>query len=226
MSINSNMRFGEVHKNCHFLTRLDRSNFVYNNYKYILELNDILDVGCYDAPLRDKNGIKSYIGVDIEGKPDKYVDLEKVGQIPFQNNSFDVVICSEVLEHLDNFHFIYSELFRIARKHVIVSIPNSWCNARQKIRRGYGDIFHYGLPLEKPKDRHKWFFNVSNAVDFFCNSKLNENFDLEEICIVEKNRFFPLRFLRKIRYSGRKYHNRYCHTVFALFRNKNFTDIS
>ncbi len=46
--------------------------------------------------------------------------------IPFENDSFDVVACYEVLEHLpySNFTKALSELSRVSQKHVVLSIPD------------------------------------------------------------------------------------------------------
>lgn len=38
------------------------------------------------------------------------------GVFPFEDNAFDYVICSHVIEHVENVEFFLSELFRVARK--------------------------------------------------------------------------------------------------------------
>lgn len=43
---------------------------------------------------------------------------------PFAAASFDLVICSEVLEHLEDPHAALEELSRLARQHVLLSVPN------------------------------------------------------------------------------------------------------
>ncbi len=57
----------------------------------------------------------------------KSVDLSQmdVTNLPFKNNTFDVVICSEVLEHIPNHKQAISELVRIVRpgKYLAVSVP-------------------------------------------------------------------------------------------------------
>ncbi len=65
----------------------------------------------------------------------KTLDLEKglspdiigsVENIPLQNNSFDLILCAEVLEHLlfEKFEKSLSELKRITKKCVILSLPH------------------------------------------------------------------------------------------------------
>ncbi len=201
-----------------FNSRESRSQFIYQNYSMILS-NSILDVGCYEAPLRKMVNSTKYTGLDIAGKPDVIFNLEGVNRLPFDDKCFHSVLCIEVLEHIDNLHFIFGDLFRCSSKFVLVSLPNSWCNARVKIERGTGDFLHYGLPFERPTDRHKWFFNTSHAIEFF-KYVAPSSFNLVQLCTVEKPRNSLLRLLRKARYIGNRYVNRYIHTVFALYEIK------
>ncbi len=60
---------------------------------------------------------------------DKRLNPDIVGNIlnmPFEDNSFDVVACYEVLEHLPykNFYKALSEIFRVSNSHVILSLPD------------------------------------------------------------------------------------------------------
>lgn len=43
--------------------------------------------------------------------------------IPFPNNEFDMVICSQVLEHIENPHHAVKELSRVSRGIVLVDVP-------------------------------------------------------------------------------------------------------
>jgi len=65
-------------------------------------------------------------------------------EIPYESKSFDGVICLEVLEHLENVDLALKELCRVARKKVIVSVPNEplWCTLnmmRGKYLKDFGN---------------------------------------------------------------------------------------
>lgn len=201
---------------CAFDVRKARTEFLHNHFKPILTPK-VLDVGCYEAPLRALIGKENYHGIDIVGDPDQVVNLEECKKLPFGDNEFPTVICIEVLEHLDNLHAIFDDLFRVASKHVIVSLPNCWCGARNHVARGRGKIAHYGLPVERPVDRHKWFINVSDVVGFFEQKAKALDVEMTDLFTVEKPRSYPLRKVRELRYSRSAYLNRYSHTVFAAF---------
>lgn len=46
-----------------------------------------------------------------------------VNSLPFENESFDCVVAGEILEHLPNPGIGLAEIFRVARGHVILSLP-------------------------------------------------------------------------------------------------------
>lgn len=199
-----------------FRTRTARSQYVFDQFRDLLR-GKILDVGCFEAPLRELLPNEWYFGIDIAGCPNQTVNLEQSNRLPFENDAFNCVLCIEVLEHLNNLHTMFQELFRVSSQDVIVSLPNCWCAARQKIERGRGDILHYGLPHESPLDRHKWFFNATEVSQFF-ESAAPATFDLAELRVVEKSRAAVMKTLRHLRYSSAEYNNRYVHTVFAVYR--------
>jgi ubiquinone/menaquinone biosynthesis C-methylase UbiE len=64
------------------------------------------------------------IDVDPELKPDLVCSIL---DIPFEDNSYDVAVCFQVLEHLpyENFEKALSQLFRIAQQAVIISLPDA-----------------------------------------------------------------------------------------------------
>ncbi len=103
----------------------------------IISPKSILDVGCgegfilerlYRANIGEKNIGIDFLekAVEIGKKERPHLDL-RVGdiyKIPFKDNSFDLVICSEVLEHLQDPKKALSELHRVTKKYIILSVPN------------------------------------------------------------------------------------------------------
>jgi ubiquinone/menaquinone biosynthesis C-methylase UbiE len=94
----------------------------------------ILDCGCGEGHLlRELSGDK--YGVDYsplalrkaQKRNPKATILEgDITNLPFDNNSFDVVVCSEVLEHILDYKTAVSEIIRVTRKggRMIISVPN------------------------------------------------------------------------------------------------------
>jgi len=166
-----------------FNNRAGRANFIKNRFKkYIDESESILDVGCSDNELKILLG-KHVFGIDISGKPDKIIDLEKEKISVFPNNSYEMVVCTEVLEHIDNLYEVLDDIKRVSSRYMLISLPNCpdiWKTIRILLTSRTGKF--YGLPLEKPIDRHKWFFSWKELDIFFHhysqknNLKIKENF--------------------------------------------------
>jgi len=97
----------------------------------------LLDVGCGAMPYKkyilQHSQVSEYHGIDLytaleyakEVKPDYYWD-GKV--LPFGDNSFDVVMMTEVLEHVPDPEAVLNEVFRVLRKGGIIflTIPFLW----------------------------------------------------------------------------------------------------
>ena len=200
-----------------FAERRSRSEYVARRFATYLE-RSVLDVGCYEAPLRELLAGTRYMGVDIVGRPDVVVNLDTPEPLPFADGSFETVICIEVLEHLDNLHHVFGELARISAGHVIVSLPNCWRDARRPLARGQGHFAHYGLPAERPVDRHKWFFSYVEARDFIVAQAQRRGLEMVEMFGTEQHRAPWVRAARRLRYPGSRYFNRYVQTIWAVMR--------
>jgi len=101
----------------------------------------VLDVGCADGELarrafarcdRDMVAGLRYVGLDVS--PDQVAKAERLADrgefvcadacsIPFDDASFDVVLGLEVLEHVVNPAQVLSEICRVARQRVVISVP-------------------------------------------------------------------------------------------------------
>jgi len=129
--------------------------FQYSRYYGILQeldklsFQNFLDVGCAEGMfllgVKNKCPQCSVYGVDFSA-----IGLQKaknyVGQVgflacadathlPFRDNSFDLVLCSETLEHIVDDITAFKELQRICKKACIITVPsfsNKWAKARFK----------------------------------------------------------------------------------------------
>lgn len=91
------------------------------------DLSFVVEVGASDASFRNFVRSQSWMTVDKYGSPDIKVDLNSAElELPFPNNSVDVVICTEVLEHLTLGTPLVREMSRILKPtgYAIISVPN------------------------------------------------------------------------------------------------------
>lgn len=150
-----------------FSSREGRSRFVATHFSPLWE-GSVLDVGCFRRELGTVLPAECrYVGIDLMGKPDVSVHLDR-GYIPFADGSFHVVVCVDVLEHLDRIHRVFDELLRVSNHRVLVSLPNCWHGNWRWILPGVAPKSgkYYGLPTQAPLDRHRWFFNTFEAIEF------------------------------------------------------------
>lgn len=127
----------------------------------------MLDAGCRDQALRQALEAHSvrYVGLDIHPPADVLADLD--GGIPMAEDGADVVVALDVLEHTNAIHRTFDELCRVARRHIVIALPNQyelhdrWATVRGRNRSG-----KFGLPLDPPKDRHRWLFPFEEARTF------------------------------------------------------------
>lgn len=102
-----------------------------------LRSDSILDVGCGEGFTMDKLS-KNQIGQKIEGIeyskdaiafgkklfPNLIFKEGSIYKLPYKDNSFDLVICTEVLEHLEEPTKALKEILRISKRYLIISVPN------------------------------------------------------------------------------------------------------
>lgn len=199
--------------------REDRPNYIGRRFERYLT-GKVLDVGCDQAVIRNIVGRENYAGVGMTEEADIKLDLESSDQLPFENGSWETVICLDTLEHLNHLHAFSRELFRVAKKHLIISLPNCWCHARRAIGRGTGTVWHYGLPLSPPPDRHKWFFNTEEAYAFLSAQEGRSDYPARiiEIVALEHRRPLTNRVWRHIKHPARTHYlNLYVNTVVAVY---------
>lgn len=89
---------------------------------------DLLDVGCGNKPYQLIMQAEKYTGADVSLSPhdqDKFDIVFDGLNIPLNNNNFDSVLCTEVLEHSDDPVKLMSEIYRVLKTngHAFITAP-------------------------------------------------------------------------------------------------------
>lgn len=97
----------------------------------------ILDVGCGEgvslAKLENLHVGEYLEGIDFSedalriGKkmyPHLMLKKGSIYSLPYRDKSFDLIVCNEVFEHLDEPEKALESLFRVAKKYCLISVPN------------------------------------------------------------------------------------------------------
>ena len=142
--------------------------------KDLLKEGTILDVGSRDDSAQQVFGSACQL-IDKNNPRLAMWDWETEA-LPYPENSFDHVLCLDTLEHVEHFHRSLLDLVRVARKYVVISLPNPWRKMFKQMLLGYGTTSSYGLPFEKPLDRHRWFFNTDDAEELMFYQSANPSF--------------------------------------------------
>ena len=200
-----------------FETRQGRPRFVSRRFADYLT-GRVLDVGCDEAPLREILGADRYFGVDRSPQADLHLDLQASERLPFEDGEWDTVVCLDVLEHLDNLHQVFEEILRVAGKFAVIGLPNNWCAARMRIGRGHGSLAHYGLPVDPPPDRHRWFFSLLEAREFFREQATRHGLRVREMVALEKPRPAVVRAWYRARHPRLEHYlNLYAHSLICVY---------
>ncbi len=115
-------------------------NNYFNNFLELisdLKIETVLDAGCGEGFTLNKlkqNGIgQKYEGIDYSEDAIKLgrkiypnLDIKKgdIYNLLYKENSFDLIICTEVLEHLDDPQKALSDILRVSSRYILLTVPN------------------------------------------------------------------------------------------------------
>ena len=95
-----------------------------------VDVQTVLDVGCGNGVLTNKIGNHwKVIGLDRSLNAIRWVKTNKVignaNNLPFRENSFDIVVATEIIEHFLYIHYVkaLSELVRVSSKYILITVP-------------------------------------------------------------------------------------------------------
>ncbi|MCL5113845.1 MAG: methyltransferase domain-containing protein [Patescibacteria group bacterium] len=188
MQITDNFR---KHTSKNPLQKLLINNFFNNLFTVIKDLktDSILDVGCGEGftlnRLRD-NGIgKKLKGLEsskdtIELGRKTYPDIEitqgSIYELPYKDNSFDLVLCTEVLEHLEDPKKALKELARVSKKYLLISVPNEPLFMLANFLRG--------------KNLSRWGNDIEH-IQHWTSRRFEEFIKSEKLKIIQRKHPFP-----------------------------------
>ncbi len=127
------------HTSKNFLQKFLIERFFKALTEEVIALNPvrILDAGCGEGftlkRLLSKGVGEVLEGIDVQAEavnlgkkshPELNLREGSVYALPYEDGSFDVVLCTEVLEHLARPEDALKELHRVSSKYVIVTVPN------------------------------------------------------------------------------------------------------
>ena len=176
-----------------------------------------LDIGCGLGVMLEKLSqiSEKVVGLDIVNNTETtkliLFDLN-LGKLPFKDESFDLIVCTEVLEHLCYPHQVLKEISRIltADGYFVVSLPNSYNIIDLfKIIRGKPipelDFDAYG---------HHVFTSIEQNLNF-----IKREFDIIDLTYYYIKHKYVSKFAK--RFSYRSIVNRWlAYSVFALCKKR------
>ena len=153
------------------------------------DCRSLADIGCGNGiflkHLRLTRPEMELVGIDRSEEALKYVSVPKrvgdVTKIPLEAESYDCVVCSQVLEHIPipNYDKALSEISRVAKKYLIVSVPymeklefgaTTCPYCRSTFNRDLHVRSYSQLTLERLFDtygfRHKTSENLVKSIEF------------------------------------------------------------
>jgi cyclopropane fatty-acyl-phospholipid synthase-like methyltransferase len=180
---------------------LDRNEFIANKLGF-LNKETLLDIGCRDMILKKYLiGKFKYIGIDYQihlKKSKDFVNCNLENGIPKISN-VDIITAIDVLEHLENIHNVFSSLFLLSKKKIIIALPNmGYYKFRIKFFFTGCLSGKYNFSERKIFDRHRWIPNYQ-SIDRFVKTNTPKNWKIIEYnYIAERKRNYLFYFIEKI----------------------------
>lgn len=143
-------------------TRKHVDDFMYSNFKNVKKNSKILDIGAGYKPYEklfkncyyescDFDDVLREIGDENKYKHTFYCDITK--SIPVNDNLYDIVICNEVLEHINEPNYALKEIYRILKPDGKLYITTTQCHGLHQEPHNYYNYLSYGLKYLANKNK-------------------------------------------------------------------------
>lgn len=109
----------------------------------------MLDVGCGTMPYRNLFAATEYVGLELdtpEARARKRADCYYDGKtFPFEEESFDALVCNQVFEHVFNPEQFMAEMYRVLKPggRLLLTVPFAWDEHEQP--HDYARYASFGL---------------------------------------------------------------------------------
>ncbi len=178
--------------------------------------NNILEIGIGNRFV--SNYLKSRkinittFDIDEKLEPDVVGDVRELNK-HFNNNSYDTILCAEVLEHLpfEYFEKCLIELKNVTKKNLILTLPHHALNS----------YFHLKIPLLKPIKfnltipfplKYKWKIGGSHYWEIGwggysfkkIKKEIENHFTIKETYLVNESLFHRVFVLEKLEHNSRE----------------------
>lgn len=163
----------------------------------------------------------NYISLDCRGDHDIEIDLDKGsdgnGHIPIDSKAFDIILCTETLEHLQNPHKVMNEILRISKDDasIFLSMPNEYnfwlrlqylLGIKDKMKEPFQVVNrHLHIHLPRVKDIEKFFGNylyIEETYYGWSSYRFPKVFDK---ALSKLSKIYPSLFARIVTVKARKY---------------------
>ena len=144
-----------------------------------LKINKVFDAGCGEgfvlSEFKNRNIDCELEGMDCSEQALNtgrelfpYLSLKQgdIYHLPYEDNSFDLVLCTEVMEHLAEPDKVLSEIIRVSGKYCLFSVPNEPLFMMSNLIRGK-NISRWGNDIDHV---NHW---SSGAFGKFVREKIN-----------------------------------------------------
>ena len=109
---------------------------------------------------------------------DKIANIED--GLPFADQEFDAVVALDLLEHTNDIWFAFDELVRVARRQVVIVLPNVYhWSSRVRFCLGW-EMDKYILSSQPIADRHRWLPSYVSARRFCAERAVMHGLDAKE----------------------------------------------